>query len=76
MKFGRQRLKDICEAVGWKQPLTDLMLNKPCSIFVNVEEDKTGEFAPKNRVGKVKPIVVIEPKAEKTKPAFNDAIPF
>jgi len=76
MKFGRRKLKDICDAVGWKQALTDLTVlqNKPCSIFVKIEEDGAGEYPPKNRVGRVQPIAK-PAKAINGKPPFNDEIP-
>jgi hypothetical protein len=75
MKFGRRRLKDVCDAVGWKQALTDLtvLLNKPCSIHVKIEEDRAGEYPPKNRVGRVLPIAKPD-KATNGKPPFNDEI--
>jgi hypothetical protein len=79
MKFGKRKLKDICDAVGWKEALTDLtvLLNKPCSINVKIEMDKFGEFPPKNRVGRVQPIAKPD-KADKAngKPPFNDDVPF
>src|SRR5215831_4757950 len=58
MKFGRRKLKDICDAVGVKEALTDLTVlrNKPCSIYVKIEHDSAGEYPPKNRVGRVRPI--------------------
>ena len=76
MKIGRQKLKDICDAVGFKESLTDLtvLCNKPCSIYVRIEEDKAGEYPPKNRVGRVSAIA--KPvKAINGKPPFNDEIP-
>src|SRR5260221_3619001 len=35
-KFGRQKFKDVCEACGIAEPVTDLdvLLWKPCSIYV------------------------------------------
>jgi len=58
MKFGRRKLKDIADACGVKDSITDLtvLLNKPCSIYVKIEQDDAGEYPPKNRVGRVKPI--------------------
>ena len=75
MKFGRRKLKDICDAVGWKEALTDLtvLCNKPCSISVKIEEDKAGEYPPKNRVGRVSAIARPEKSADKV--PFNDAVP-
>ena len=73
MKFGRRKLKDIADACGVKDLITDLtvLLNKPCSIYVKIEQDDAGEYPPKNRVGLVKPIA----KTNGGK-AFNDQIPF
>jgi hypothetical protein len=78
MKFGRRKLKDIADACGVKDSITDLsvLLNKPCSIYVKIEQDAAGEYPPKNRVGRVKPLAVASAKANGGKPAFNDQIPF
>jgi hypothetical protein len=75
MKFGRRKLKDIAEACGVKDSITDLsvLLNKPCSVRVKIEQDKDGEYPPRNGIGRVKPVVA---KTNGGKPAFNDAIPF
>jgi hypothetical protein len=76
MKFGRRKLKDICDAVGMKEALTDLTVlrNKPCSIFLKIEQDDAGEYPPKNRVGRVEPIVKSNAAGGNGKP-FNDSIP-
>jgi hypothetical protein len=77
MKFGRQKLKDICDACGVTGPLTDLtvLLDKPCSVFVKIEHDDSGEYPPTNRIGRVKPIS--KPQATTNgKADFNDKIPF
>src|SRR6516164_11152844 len=77
MKFGRRKLKDIADACGVKDSITDLtvLLNKPCLISVKIETDDSGEYPPKNRVGRVKPITA-PAKTNVVKPAFNDQIPF
>ena len=77
MKFGRRKLKDIADACGVKDSITDLsvLLNKPCSIYVKIEQDDAGEYPPQNRVGRVKPIAA-SAKTNGGKPAFNDQIPF
>ena len=79
MKFGRRKLKDIADACGVKDSITDLtvLLNKPCSIYVKIEHDDAGEYPPKNRVGRVQPIAKSD-KADKAngKPPFDDAAPF
>src|SRR5215510_10940935 len=53
MRFGRQKFKDICTATGVSGQVTDLSVleGKPCSVRVTIEEDKTGQFEPKNRIG-------------------------
>jgi len=77
MKFGRRKLKDIADACGVKDSITDLtvLLNKPCSIYVKIEQDDAGEYPPKNRVGRVKPIAA-PATTNGGKSAFNDQIPF
>jgi len=77
MKFGRRKLKDIADACGVKDSITDLtvLLNKPCSIYVKIEQDDAGEYPPQNRVGRVKPIAA-SAKTNGGKPAFNDQIQF
>jgi hypothetical protein len=56
MKFGRQKFKDIATACGITDQITDLsvLLNKPCLVSVKIEEDDSGEYAPKNRITRVK----------------------
>jgi len=78
MKFGRRKLKDIADACGVKDSITDLavLLNKPCSIYVKIEQDDAGGYPPKNRVGRVKPLLVASAKTNDGKSAFNDQIPF
>ena len=77
MKFGRRKLKDIADACGVKDSITDLtvLLNKPCSIYVKIEQDDAGEYPPQNRVGRIKPIAA-SAKTNDGKSAFNDQIPF
>ena len=74
-KFGRRKLKDIADACSVKGHITDLtvLLNKPCSIYVKIEQDDAGEYPPKNRIGRVKPVA---PVKTNDKPPFNDSIPF
>jgi hypothetical protein len=77
MKFGRRKLKDIADACGVKGQITDLgvLQNKPCLISVKIETDEAGEYPPKNRIGRVRPIGA--PKTNSNgKAAFNDEIPF
>ena len=77
-KFGRRKLKDIADACGVKDSITDLsvLLNKPCSIFVKIEQDDAGEFPPKNRVGRVKPIAPAKTSGTNGQAEFNDRVPF
>jgi hypothetical protein len=74
MKFGRRKLKDVADACGVKDSITDLtvLLNKPCSIYVKIEQDEAREYPPKNRVGRVKPIAA----PAKTNGGINDQISF
>jgi hypothetical protein len=77
MKFGRRKLKDIADAVGVSGSITDLtvLLDKPVSVYVKIEQDKAGEYPPKNRIGRVK-AVAAPAKTNDGKSAFNDQIPF
>jgi Protein of unknown function (DUF669) len=58
-KFGRQRFKDVCSACGIVDPVTDLevLKYKKCTVSVGTEEDKNGEYEPKNKVTRVVPYV-------------------
>jgi hypothetical protein len=80
MRFGRRRIKDLCDACGIREKVTDvdLFLHKPCQIQVGVEEDKSGEYDPKNKVTKIKPLVVLNAPLEREKVVvgLNDKIPF
>ena len=75
MKFGRRKLKDIADACGVKDSITDLtvLLNKPCSVYVKIEQDDAGQYPPKNRIGRVKPVAPVKTNG---KPPFSDSIPF
>ena len=77
MKFGRRKLKDIADAVGVSGSITDLtvLLDKPVSVYVKIEQDKAGEYPPKNRIGRVKAIAA-PAKTNDGRSAFNDQIPF
>jgi hypothetical protein len=78
MRFGRQRFKDIATACDVTGQITDLsvLLNKPCLVSVKIETDDTGEYPPKNRVGRVKKIGDA-PKANDGAKSFDDdPIPF
>jgi hypothetical protein len=77
MRIGRQKLKDVADACGVKEAFTDLSVlqGKLCLIFVKIETDPNGEYPPKNRVTRVRPLAIEPPKAN-GKPAFNDEIGF
>jgi len=77
MKFGRRKLKDIAVACGVSEQITDLsvLLNKPCTVFVKIETDESGEYPTKNRVTRVKPLVKAEKTNGKADPDLNDEIP-
>jgi len=81
MKFGRRKLKDIADACEVKDSITDLTVlqNKPCSIYVKIEHDDAGEYPPKNRVGRVRPIAkpdaAVGNSAKPVKPDYDDKIP-
>ena len=76
MKFGRRKLKDVAEACGVTDSITDLsvLLNKPCSVRVKIEQDKNGEYPPRNGIGRVKPVAATAKTNGRAE--FNDAIPF
>src|SRR5262249_32304531 len=78
MKFGRQKFKDIAAACGITDQITDLslLLNKPCLIGVKIETDQSGEYAPKNRVTRVKKIGDAPKANGDAKKDFDDKIPF
>jgi len=52
-----------------------VLLNKPCTVFVKIETDESGEYPPKNRVTRVKPLVKAEKTNGKADPDLNDEIP-
>ena len=78
MRLGRQRFKDVCDACGLSQSFKDLTLlyDKPCTIWVRVEEDPNGQYPDKNRVGKVKAITAKGGNGAAEKAPFDDAIPY
>jgi len=74
-KYGRRKFKDIADACGIKEAITDLSVlrNKPCLITVKIENDDNGEYAPKNVVTRVR---AIKTTTNGNGPELNDAIPF
>jgi hypothetical protein len=76
MKFGRRKFKDLADACGIKDAITDLdvMQGKVCMVSVKIEIDPNGEYPPKNRVTRIS---AITPKANGSgKAELNDEIPF
>lgn len=55
-EIGQQSLKQICEALGLG-PIrnSDDLHFRPARIRLGIEEDKTGQYGPQNRVSKVEP---------------------
>jgi len=81
MRFGRQRVKDLCDACGIREKVTDVsvFLHKPCQIDVGIEEDKGGQYDPKNIVRRIKPLIALNaplPPKPGEKGEFNDDIPW
>ena len=77
MKYGRRKLKDVADACGVTEQITDLSVlhNQPCLVSVKIETDPNGEYPPKNRVGRVRKIEAAKPNGS-GKADFNDSIPF
>ena len=57
-KIGRQKFQDVCLALGVKGQVEDLktLHNIPCQISVVIREDKTGQYADRNEVMRVRPL--------------------
>jgi hypothetical protein len=57
-KFGRQKFKDVLNALGIIENVTDLsvVLNKPCWISVIIRSDKNGQYADRNEISRVMPL--------------------
>jgi hypothetical protein len=55
-EIGQRAMKQICEAVGLG-PIrnSDELHFRPARIRLGIEEDKTGQYGPQNRVAKVEP---------------------
>jgi Protein of unknown function (DUF669) len=91
-RFGRQKFKDVCVACGITDPVSDLSVlqYKPCSLYVVIEQDKTGQYPDKNKVGRVQPYVAnwngsrellkeastVPPSDKSEATDLNDSIPF
>jgi hypothetical protein len=79
MKFGRRKFKDLADACGVAGQITDLLvlLHTPLLISVKIEEDESGEYAPKNRVTRYKKIEAAKkPNGGDGKADFDDDINF
>jgi hypothetical protein len=78
MKFGRRKFKDLADACGITGQITDLsvLLNKPLLVSVKIEEDESGEYAPKNRVTRYKKIEAAKKTNGGAKDDPSDDIPF
>jgi hypothetical protein len=76
-KFGRQRIKDLCDAVGITEVITnvDVFKYKQCWIYVGIERDKTGEYPDKNRVTRFRPLAPAAAEPVDMKVELNDSIP-
>jgi hypothetical protein len=77
MKFGRRKFKDLADACGVTETITDLSVlqGKRCMISVKIEADPTGEYPPKNKVVRIKPIAAPLPKTN-GKADYDDEIPY
>ena len=80
MRIGRARFKDVADACGVTDTITDLnvLRLKPCLIFVKIETDESGEYPPKNRITRVRRIEQPQGATAVTngKFAFDDKVPF
>jgi len=77
-RFGRQRLKDICVACGFKEKLTDLdvLLFKSCKITVAIRKDKDGQYPDQNEIKRVMPAVEVNKPLPPVDKDLNDRIPW
>jgi Protein of unknown function (DUF669) len=79
-RFGRQKVKDLCDATGITDAITDVgvFLYKPVVLTVDVERDGSGRYPDKNKVTSVKPVISWNGKLpDKGEHAdMDDPIPF
>ena len=54
-RYGRAKVKDLCDACGITETVTDVavFLHKPCLISVGIEHDKDGIYTDKNKVTRI-----------------------
>jgi hypothetical protein len=66
-QIGRQQLKDLCEATGVSEQVTDVEVFKfiPCLIRLGIEKDKDGVYPDKNKVARVLPLAPAGPQPTK-----------
>src|SRR5262245_58564040 len=79
MNFGRRKIKDLCDACGIRERVSDVevFLHKPCEITVGIEEDKSGQYDPKNTVRRIAPLITLNaPLPTGEKPEISDKLPF
>ena len=57
-RYGRYKLKDLCDACGITEPVTDIkvLFYKPCLISVGIERDREGIYSDKNKVTRIMPV--------------------
>jgi len=56
--IARRKLKDVCDAMGIKEQITDpeVFKLKPVLIKVGIESDKNGQYDDRNKILSVKPL--------------------
>jgi hypothetical protein len=78
MGIGRAKFKDIASACDVTEAITDLSVicHKPCMVSVKIEEDDSGDYAPKNRVTRVTKIGETKKANGNDGKPFDDEIPY
>jgi hypothetical protein len=72
-------VKDLCDATGITDPVTDVevFLYKPVVITLGIEKDRTGQYPDKNKITGVKSVISWNGKPpDKEHGAMDDSIPF
>ena len=72
--LGRQRIKDLCDALGITEAFTntDIFKFKQCWVYAGIEQDKTGEYPDKNRVTRFSPLA---PAPHEPPSDLDDSLP-
>ena len=67
--IARRTLKDLCDAFGIKEQISDpeIFKYKPARIRVGIEVDKTGQYDDQNRIRRVKPLTDSDSEAREAK---------